>query len=441
MTASLRLRRAGRAVGVVLALSIGWGTIGMGSLGGVGSAAAQPVAAPAATTLSIRALQSAVQPGGTGAIAGNLQVAGGSPEGRTVDLEARQQGEDAFTPIGTVIADEEGKLRLTVQPAVTTRYRWRYAGDVDARSRVSGVATVRVRTPQHAAHRRATTLSAVAVSGVVVAGGKDVVRGQLRWAEKRLARRQVVLLARPVGQKSWRFRTSHRTRGMGRVAFAVRPRTSTEYRLAFAGTSVFRPSTSAVVTVDVRPTLTITAAPSRVDPGGSTTLSGTIAHAGSPVAGATIQLLSRPVVQGSTWTVEATAPSAADGSVAFSARPESVTRYRLRAQPVGGLPRGVSRVVEVQVRAASSLTIVGEHLAGGFVVSGRLTAAGKPVIDASVTLQSFDGAAQSWDTVTSAQTGATGKVSFNRASAPGTGYRLVYAGDRFATATSATVTD
>jgi hypothetical protein len=290
-----------------------------------------------------------IAPGGTGTITGNLQVGGLPGEGRAVDLEARPQGEEAFTPIGTATADDRGRLRIRIQPAVTTSYRWHYAGDVDARARVSGVVQVRVRTTGQPTKRRPTTLSALAVRGVVLAGHKDVVRAQLRSDSKRLAKRQVVLLARPVGQRSWRFRTSHRTGRMGLVSFTVRPQVGTEYRAAFAGTKELRPSTSPVVTVDVRPTLTITAAPIRVVRGGTTTITGVITHAGSAVAGAGVDLLGRRPAANGQWSVVASTTSAADGTITFAVQPEATTRYRLRARPAGGLPRGVSRVVEVQV--------------------------------------------------------------------------------------------
>ena len=54
---------------------------------------------PAATSITIRALHGAVRPGGTDTITGALIVAGpGTPAGRTVTLEARPMGADAFTP-------------------------------------------------------------------------------------------------------------------------------------------------------------------------------------------------------------------------------------------------------------------------------------------------------------------------------------------------------
>ena len=58
-------------------------------------------------------------------------------------------GSDTFTPVGDAVAGDRGGVREAVTPEVTTRYRWHYAGDTDARPSNSGVVRVRVRTPQH----------------------------------------------------------------------------------------------------------------------------------------------------------------------------------------------------------------------------------------------------------------------------------------------------
>ena len=92
------------------------------------------------TSITIRAVHGAVRPGGTDTITGALIVAGsGSAAGRTVTLEARPMGADDFVPVGDAIAADRGGLRESVTPDVTTRYRWHYAGDTDARPSYSGV--------------------------------------------------------------------------------------------------------------------------------------------------------------------------------------------------------------------------------------------------------------------------------------------------------------
>jgi len=220
-------------------------------LGAAGSAAAVQTAAPAATSIAIRVLQQSIAPGGTGTVVGNLQVQGASPAGRQLALEAQAAGEESFTPVGTATAGVKGDVRISIQPAVTTRYRWSYAGAGNARSRVSGVVVVRVRSGEHPAHRLSTSLSIRAVRGVVSLGGSDAVLGTLVSGKKQLRGRYVVLLARPDGTSSWQFRKVKRTGRHGGVKFTVRPKVRTDYKLAFAGTARFQPVRSGVDTVAV----------------------------------------------------------------------------------------------------------------------------------------------------------------------------------------------
>jgi hypothetical protein len=422
---------------VAAALVIG----SLGVLGAAGTADASAAASPAATSISIRAMKSVIRPAASVSILGNMQVAGGSPEGRAVALEARTVGEDLFTPVGTVTATAKGALSLAVRPEVTTRYRWHYAGADDARPRFSGEAVVRVRSGGHPAHRIRTSLSIRAVKPTVAPGGRDVVRGTLRTAKSGLRGRYVVLLARTAISNGWQFRAGQRTKRVGLVIFTVRPRIDTTYRLAFAGTKRFLPSRSGTVVVNVRPAVTIAAEPSRVDPGASTVVTGTVTHAGSAVAGATVDLLAKLVGSRDAWAVVGSGSTAADGSVSIDATPSAATRYRLRVKPAAGLPAGRSRIVVVDVLSPSSLSIRGQDVATGFAVSGRLRARGKAVSGALVTLQTYDRATTTWsDTVTSL-TSRTGDVRFTRPSAPGTDYRLVYVGKRFASSTSAILTD
>jgi len=408
---------------------------------GVLGAAGPATAVPAATSISIRSLKPTIQPSETVTIAGNMAVTGGSAEGRAVALEARTAGEDVFTPIGTVTADAKGGLLLVVRPEVTTRYRWHYAGAADARPRLSGEAVVRVRTGEHPARRAPTTLSIRAIKPMVAPGGKNVVRGTLRSAKSGLRGRYVVLLARTATSNGWQFRAGQRTKRLGQAIFTVRPGTDTTYRIAFAGAKNYQPSRSGIVSVGVRPVVTIAADPPSVDPGSRTVVTGTVTRSGSAVAGATVDLLAKPVGSKGGWTVVGTGSTATDGSVSIVATPTADARYRLRVNPAAGLPAAWSRVIEVDVLPASSLSIRGEDVAAGFAISGQLRAQGNPVGDAVVTLQTYDPATKTWTDTDTAHTSSTGVAQFIRPSAPGTDYRLAYVGKRFASSTSATLTD
>ncbi|MDF1602301.1 hypothetical protein [Nocardioides sp. YIM 152315] len=345
-----RVRRGVVVTALVASSLVGSGAAGAVTGASAGASTAAPTAAPAATSISIRTVQPSVAPGRTGAVVGNLQVEGLPAEGRELALEARARGEATFTPVGTALAGSRGNVRLVVRPEVTTRYRWAYAGDTDAQPRLSGVATLRVRTSERPQRRHATTLSARAVKGVVGAGRRAVLRGTLRASHTVLPGKSVVLLSRTATEPEWQFVTSKRTGREGRIRFGVRPRVQTTYQLGYAGSATFRPTTSAIVDVDVRPTVTIIAEPPQVQPGESTLVAGSVVHGESPVAGATVELRER--TQPSTrWQVADTSVSAADGTVSFTVTPEGTTRYRLRVVPAAGLPSGRSRAVEVQVRA------------------------------------------------------------------------------------------
>jgi hypothetical protein len=430
--------RGQRSLAGALAAALLFSSLGV--LGAAGPAAATTAAAPAATSISIRALDPTIQPGETGTVAGNIDVPGRFVAGRSVALEAQAAGEDVFTPVGTVSSGVKGGLSLAVHPEVTTRYRWNYAGAPDAQPRYSGVAVVRVRTGEHPGHRVPTTLSIRAMREIVAPGGRAVVRGTLFTAKKGLRGQYVVLLARTATSNGWQFRDGVRTGRDGRAVFTVHPRIQTTFRFAFAGTKNFRPVRSGTVVVQVRPAVTIAADPPRVDPGGSTVVTGTVVWNGSAVAGATVDLLARVVAKGSPWNVVATGTTDAVGSVSTTVTPGVNTRYRLRVRPLA-LPTGASRVIEVGVRAPSSLSIRGQDVAAGFAISGQLRAKGSPVRNAVVTLQVYDEATKTWTDTSTVRTGGNGVAQFLRPSAPGTGYRLLYVGKRFATSTSATLTD
>src|SRR3954468_3390169 len=169
------LRRTAAPVAVLAAPTSGL------AVAPVSSAHAAEGATRAATSLSIRAVHSAVRPGGSDTVTGHLGVAGPlTSAGRTVTLEEKPMGTDCFTPVGTATAGARGGLHESVMPDVTTRYRWHYTGDSDTRPSISGIATVRVRTPQHPAHRIDTSLSIRAVHRVVKPNGSDLIRGHLR---------------------------------------------------------------------------------------------------------------------------------------------------------------------------------------------------------------------------------------------------------------------
>lgn len=395
----------------------------------------------AVTTLSIRTVHPAVKPGGTDKITGDLAVRDGlSPAGRTIALEARAQGETGFTPIAQAVSGTRGGVHVSVTPATTTRYRWHYLGGTDARASVSGVATIRVRTPHHAPHRLPTTLAVRVAHRVVRLDGADVVRGRLASHRVPIRHRWVILISRTADATGWSFVAAHRTGPLGGVAFGVRPADNTAYRLAFLGTPLLQRSRSATVYVGVRPSVSISVSPQQIDPGQTTTISGSVSHAGVPLSGATVKLLSRKAGTHHRFSEVTSSTTAADGSVSFTDSPARPTAYRLRVVHGVHTPTAVSQIMRVAVRAGTSLSIRGLAGPTAYRVSGILRGQGHPLRNRVVTLLSQAPGSTTWTAVGTTRSGPHGAVRFSEPLAPGTGYQLSFAGaPRYAPSTSGTV--
>jgi hypothetical protein len=434
MTTAL-LRRGARGVAIVA-------TVAGVSVVPTLTAGPATATAPATTTLSIRTVHSAVAPGGSTNITGVLleHGTGGTP-GRTVTLEAKPEGTVDFVPVAEAITREHGGVRVSVTPATTTRYRWHYAGDTDTRPSVSGVARIRVRTPDgDPATRLNTTLAIRVQHRVVDPGGQNVIRGRLASHRIPVRNRWVVLVSRTPGSSGWAFGTVQQTGADGRVSFAVQPDQRISYRLAFLGTPLLQPVRSAIVHVGVRPTVSATATPDALNPGETTTISGLVVTGDVPVAGAPVELLARAVGATGPLEVVGTGTTAADGTVAIAATPASSTFYRLRVLRTEGIPRALSPRVRVVVRSTTSLSIRGRSTTTAYVVTGVLHGRGQMLVHRPVTLMAQAPGTPEWVAVDSALTAERGKVRFDQPLAPGTGYLLAYAGGpRLAPSSSGTV--
>ena len=294
------------------------------------SGTAATSAGPHTTSVAIRAANKAVKPGGTTTISGNLRIGSGQAlPGKTVALQAKLVGEDEFLPIGTAVTGSRGGVALKVTPAETTRYRWVFAGDAAARASHSGVATVVVRVPQHAATRKPASLSIRSERKVVSPTGTNTISGRLLSRKKPLKSRIVVLLSRPTGATTWGFAAARKTGSNGRVSYVVRPTTATSYKLVLQGTKTYRKARSAVVRVAVRSTaLSSAVSASSVTPGTSAAVSGVLTKAGTAYAGQSVQLWGKPVGTKKFAALAATT-TGADGSVSFTVTPTRAMRYYL----------------------------------------------------------------------------------------------------------------
>ena len=412
------------------------------STAAVGTITAPAHADPVAeSTLSIRVPHSRIEAGDTTRVLGDLHVRGLTDQGgRTVTLEAKPQGATEFSPVGTSVSGPQGGVALEVAPAVTTRYRWSYAGAEDARPSKSGTARVVIVADQHHGPRIHTSLSIRATHRVVEPDGHAVVRGRLRTHGIGLRNRVVDLLTRTAADPTWQVVGQDLTDQVGAVEFPVTPTSAAAYRLVFEGTAVFHASHSGIVRIGVRPVVTATAEPDWINPGEATTVSGVATLAGAPLAGASVDLLSRPAGHAGPRQVVGSGTTAADGSVAITDTPMVNTVYRLVVRHATGVPHGISPAVRVKVKAPSSLSIRGRHKAAGFLVSGVLRGDHHPVAHALVSLETLAPDGVTWTVVTTTLTNGNGKAMFLEPSSEGASYRLTYAGGtKLAPCTSGTV--
>ncbi|HEX4190329.1 MAG TPA: hypothetical protein VHZ06_04980, partial [Marmoricola sp.] len=314
-----------RRTAVVVAL-----TAGATSLVAAGTVGTALGAGPHSTSLAIRTAHAAVKPGGTDTVSGNLRVAGQALPGKTVTLEARLAGDTAFLPIATAVSGPAGGVALKVTPAESTRYRWAFAGDGADNASLSGVATVKVRVPQHQATRLPASLSIRAAHPVVSIAGADAISGRLLSRRTPLRHKMVVLLSRTSSSAPWAFVRVKATGGNGGVAFGVKPVADTQYRLLFQGTVNFRSARSAVVRVAIRATaLSIATSAAKVPSGSSAAVSGVLTDHGTAYAGQSVQLWGKPVGGKHTFAALASTTSGVDGSVSFTVTPTRAMRYYL----------------------------------------------------------------------------------------------------------------
>jgi hypothetical protein len=307
-------------------------------------------AGPHATSLSIRASHTAVKPGGSTVVSGNLRVGSGQAlPGKTVTLEARLAGDTEFLPVGTDVTGPRGGVAIKVAPAESTRYRWVFAGDDADRASHSGVVLVKVRQPTHPPTRLGTSLSIRAARPMVALDGRDTITGRLVSHRKGLRGKIVVLLSRADGASSWSFAAARRTGARGGVAFTVKPAASSRYRLLFQGTAHFRKARSGVVHVATRPVaLSIAVSTAHLSPGGTATVSGVLTKTGVAYAGQQVQLWGRPTGSAQKFAALASTTSGVDGSVSFDVTPaRSMTYYLL-----------FPRTADVPAARSSARTIV-----------------------------------------------------------------------------------
>jgi hypothetical protein len=96
-----------------------------------------------------------------------------------------------------------------------------------------------------------TTLSITTAKAAIVPGERDVISGVLLTGTKPLAQKIVELYRYSATDKKWLPLEVDLTSTAGKATFVVKPKTTTEYKLEFHGTSSLAASQSGVATVTV----------------------------------------------------------------------------------------------------------------------------------------------------------------------------------------------
>ncbi|NEE02587.1 lamin tail domain-containing protein [Phytoactinopolyspora halotolerans] len=192
-------------------------------------------------------------------------------------------------------------------------------------------------------------------------------------------------------------------------------------------------------------TLTIQRSASLIDHGDTVALTGELRTTdGSTVAGESV-VLERRFVGVTSWTTHGTQSTDGAGRVSFTAKPSKHTQYRLRYEATGRYGGQISDITRVDVRQPTTLSIAvddGTIKRGQTVtVSGKLTSSSSAVPGRPVSLQYRYPGTTTWKTVTTKDTGSTGRVSFARTPSKHVEYRLRHAqSDAYAGSTSASKT-
>jgi hypothetical protein len=217
------------------------------TLAGVAGAATMPKAATKApTTLSITESKAHSAPGQRDVISCVL-VTGKNPLGeRLVELYRYDAVSMTWVRVAVGHTDQIGKATFAVRPMSTAEYRLRFPGSKTLAASRSGTARIVVA-------KLATTLS-VGESKTSVAGGlRDVLTGTLLTGKNPLNRRVVALYSRNAMSGMWMPVATDRTGKQGRVAFVVKPMTTTTYELVFYGSPTLAAARSGAAIVTVTP--------------------------------------------------------------------------------------------------------------------------------------------------------------------------------------------
>jgi hypothetical protein len=211
------------------------------------ASASTTAAAKKPTTLSIVAAKSKITVGQSDTISGTLTSHRTAVAGRIVILDKRV-GSGHWFAAEEKFTGKYGRVAFTVAPKVETRYELVFKGGPVYNASHSGVVTVVVVKP---VIKAPTTLSIAASAASITAGSTDTVGGALTITQDSKALPgQWVWLDVVVNGKAHAVKAV-KTGKLGKVAFTVKPATTTTYELVYLGTRTLAPTASGTVTVTV----------------------------------------------------------------------------------------------------------------------------------------------------------------------------------------------
>jgi hypothetical protein len=286
----------------------------------VGSAVTANAAAKSHTSLSIRSVHAGINPGGSDEIIGSLHARDGRVGGHLIALFSKANGTTTWAKVKQHRTGVHGNIAFEVTPAVTTRYRLAFPGNKFQQASQSGIVTVRVRN---------TTSLTIALSATSIQpGSSDTVSGDLSLGGSALVGDTVDLASRNAHHGFAKI-GSQVTASDGSVSFTVTPGITTQYVLVFVKNSTNAGARSAIATVHVLRTSSLSIRARANRKAGDEVISGNLRGGGSPLAHRKVTLMDRPDGTGP-WTAVATHLTVHNGDVAFTeAAPTSTEDYQL----------------------------------------------------------------------------------------------------------------
>jgi hypothetical protein len=311
MTSALPRRTAAVTVLAVTALS------GVALSGAVASAQTAP---KAHTTLSIRALRGAINPGGGDVVKGQLQAADGHNAGRRVVLLSHPAGTPDWTKAKRHRTRANGQIAFQVTPSTTTYYQLAFYGNQKQQASRSGVVHVRVLD---------TTSLVVSVGTTSIDPGEsDTVNGVLSLDGAALVGDTVNLLSAERHQKL-AYKASAITGADGSVSFSVTPAATSHYALVFNKTNANAGARSAITTIHVRQPSSLSIRARHGKHSGTEIISGDLRGGGRGLSHKRVTLQDRPSGT-DTWTTVASRFSHRKGGIGFTVPSSNVSEdYQL----------------------------------------------------------------------------------------------------------------